>query len=311
MKKFWVLIAVLASGAVGRTQTAPVPAAASLSDFFKPGVVFQDRNGDGVVDFVDARIVLPPQPNAGELAAAADVAARLGYETTAMNLPLSGTTPIFIGAKSLADSGVTADSIGGSGLKAGDGVVSIFAIGAKPAVAILGGDEDGLTAAAVMLGGHLPFVWDQKSPTTDKIADDVKEFLSGKGIAAPTAAAQSILVHAGLDGADRVVVDVPLTTGADMIKALVALNQFKATATRDPKRPLSYAMVRTVRVRLHSTGAGVQAVDLPRVTPPATETAAQPPARRPGGGAKENFDLSAFYANEGALGDSDNNLIPD
>src|SRR5205807_4985970 len=32
---------------------------------------------------------------------------------------------------------------------------------------------------------------------------------------------------------------------------------------------------------------------------------------RPGGGAKENFDLSTFYANEGALGDSDNNLIPD
>ena len=34
-------------------------------------------------------------------------------------------------------------------------------------------------------------------------------------------------------------------------------------------------------------------------------------ARRPGGGAKENFDLSTFYANEGALADSDNNLIPD
>ena len=41
------------------------------------------------------------------------------------------------------------------------------------------------------------------------------------------------------------------------------------------------------------------------------EAAAQPPARRPGGGAKENFDLSSFYANEGALADSDNNLIPD
>ena len=51
-------------------------------------------------------------------------------------------------------------------------------------------------------------------------------------------------------------------------------------------------------------------IDLPRAAAP-EPAASQPPARRPGGGAKENFDLSTFYANEGALADSDNNLIPD
>jgi hypothetical protein len=262
----------------------------TFSEFFKPGTVFQDRNGDGVVDFVDARVVVAPQPTAGELAAAADVAARLGYETTAMNLPVvrlrpdatDSSTPIFIGAKSLAGTGVAPGdiiAIGGSGLKAGDGVVSLFAVGGKPAVAILGGDDDGLTAAAVMLGGHLPYVWDQKSPTTDKIADDVKEFLNGKNIAAVSAAVQTIAVHHGVEGADRVTVDVPLATGADLIKAQVALNQFKATASRDPKRPLSYAMVRTLRMRLHSPGAGVFAVDLPRAAATVTD-AAQPRSTR-------------------------------
>jgi len=54
------------SGAGQQRTDGPVPAA--LSDFFKPGVVFQDRNGDGAVDFVDARIVLPEQPSAAELA---------------------------------------------------------------------------------------------------------------------------------------------------------------------------------------------------------------------------------------------------
>ena len=49
---------VVAVGAVGRTAPADTRAA-SLSEFFKPGVVFQDRNGDGAIDFVDARIVLP------------------------------------------------------------------------------------------------------------------------------------------------------------------------------------------------------------------------------------------------------------
>src|SRR5919204_6570153 len=98
-----VVLLALSAGRVGRTDTLPL----SLGDFFKPGVVFQDRNGDGAVDFVDARIALPEHPTAGELAAAADVAARLGFETSAMNLPLVRLKPdsanasptIFVGAK--------------------------------------------------------------------------------------------------------------------------------------------------------------------------------------------------------------------
>src|SRR6266852_436588 len=89
MKKLLLLSFVLVAGAMGRTAPAET-AALSLSELFKPGVVFQDRNGDGVVDFVDARIVLAESPSASELAAAADIAARLGYETTAMNLPVIG-----------------------------------------------------------------------------------------------------------------------------------------------------------------------------------------------------------------------------
>jgi hypothetical protein len=294
---------------------APIP----LSDFFKTGIVFQDRNGDGAIDFVDARIVLPEQPSAGELAAASDVAARLGFETSAMNLPVAvargfqpGDSPtIFVGAKSLAGSGATLDAIGGAGLKAGDGAVVTFSQGGKPAVAVLGGDDAGIASAAVMLAGHLPHVWDLKGPTTDKIADDVKQFLVAKGVTAASATASAIYTHAGgADGADRVAVAVQMANGGDFVKAMVALNQFKATGARDAKRPLSYATVRVVQVRLRAPGAGSSTIDLPRGA--ASEQAASPPpARRPGNGAKENFDLSTFYANEGALADSDNNLIPD
>ena len=82
------LCAVGASSGAGQQRRDAPPIPAALSDFFTPGLVFQDRNGDGAVDFVDARIVLPEQPSAAEVAAASDVAARLGYETSAMNLPL-------------------------------------------------------------------------------------------------------------------------------------------------------------------------------------------------------------------------------
>ena len=63
MKKVFVFVAVFAAaGAIGRTAPAET-VAASLSDLFKPGAAFQDRNGDGgAIDFVDARIVLPDWP---------------------------------------------------------------------------------------------------------------------------------------------------------------------------------------------------------------------------------------------------------
>ncbi len=76
MKKLLLLSLVAVIGAVGRTAPAET-APASLSELFKPGVMFQDRNGDGAIDFVDARFVLPEQPSAGELAAASDIAARV------------------------------------------------------------------------------------------------------------------------------------------------------------------------------------------------------------------------------------------
>ena len=304
---------------MGRTapvETVPV----ALSDLFKPGIVFQDKNGDGAIDFVDERIVLPEQPSAGELATASDVAARLGYETSAMNLPVpvargfqAGDGPtIFVGVKSLAGSGATLEAIGGAGLKAGDGAVVAFSLGDKTAVAVLGGDDAGIAAAGVMLAGHLPYVWDQKSPTTDKIADDVKQFVAGKGVAASSATASAIYTHHGAsDGVDRVAVSLQMANGGDVVKAMVALNQFKATTARDPKRPLSYASVRSVQIRIRAPGSSPIAVDLPRNTPVEPVALAAPPARRPAGAAKENFDLSTFYANEGALADSDNNLIPD
>ena len=199
------LVLVAVGNAVGRTAPVETPPA-SLADVFKPGVVLQDRNGDSAIDFVDVRIVLAEQPSSGELAAASDIAARLGYETSAMNLPVpvargrqaSGSTPmIFVGAKSLIGSGVTLNAIGGARLKAGDGAVVAFSQGGKTAVAVLGGDDSGLASAALMLAGHLPYVWDQKGPTTDRIADEVKQFLVGKGVTPSSAAASAIYTRSG------------------------------------------------------------------------------------------------------------------
>src|SRR5580704_9992574 len=83
------LVLIVPRAAV-QTQRAP-SAPADLATLFAPGGALQDRNGDGVIDFVNARVVLGERPGAADVSAAADLAARLGFETMAMNLPLSAT----------------------------------------------------------------------------------------------------------------------------------------------------------------------------------------------------------------------------
>ena len=137
-----------------------------------------------------------------------------------------------------------------------------------------------------------------------------RSFVS-KGVDVSSAIVPLINVRENADGVERVVAIAQLAGSGDLVKAQVALNQFKATSARDPKRALSYASVRTLQVRLRAAGSAGASVDLPRAPAAADAAAAPPPARRPGGGAKENFDLSTFYAIDGALADSDDNLIPD
>ena len=129
------------------------------------------------------------------------------------------------------------------------------------------------------------------------------------GSAGPTAASSA----AERDGIERLVVDVQLAAASDLIKAQVALNQLMAASPRDAKRRLSYPNIRLASGPLNGCNRCTPATRRPARGAPRRPAprAAQPPGRRPGGGAKENFDLSTFYANEGALADSDNNLIPD
>lgn len=306
---------------VPRRPLGPPASPGGLAALFKPGRVFQDRNGDSVVDFVDCSIILSDRPQPAERAAAANIAARLGFETTALNLPIpasagaSRALAIFVGSGSLARAEVmtkaelSVNSLTASPLKAGEGLIASFAVRSGPALAVLG-DEDGVASAGMMLAGHLPFLWDQKGPTLDSISDDVGQFLSTRGIKPVSAAVASISVRNNVEGTDQLVVEVQYDTGGDIIKAEAALNQFKATAPRDARRPLSYRQVRTLVIRLRTAESRAIDIDLPSAPASAPGQQAPGPSRRPPG-AKDAFDLSSFYSNEGALGDSDNNLIPD
>ena len=135
MKNFFLLL--VASLVCMAHVSAEPTAVLHLANLFDPGVILKDRNGDEVIDFVDARIVIGEQATAADIASAADVAARLGFETTALDLfGPGGDLPIVIGTAGMLREGIPDDAIDLASLAPGEGTVRIVASGDRPAVVI-------------------------------------------------------------------------------------------------------------------------------------------------------------------------------
>ncbi len=317
--RLWtVVVLVLSSPAGAGAQTAPAPNLASL---FEPGVILQDRNGDDVVDFVDARIVLGEAPSDAEVATAADVAARLGFETTALDLfSASGAVPIAVGAAGVARARIPVEAAGLASLEAGDGVVRTIAVNGGVAVVVAGGDDAGLRAAGAMLAGRVPFVWEPGGPTLTKVAEDVAAFLGDRGVEVAAARVPALRVRHGADGLESLLVEVTLATGTALARAADALRTLSAgrsggvlgpeprpDGVGDGEPRLSYTRARRLRVVLEAEGVDAVTVDVPSASQPV----AGPLGRRPGSGAKDRLDLSSLFHVEGWLGDANDDLIPD
>ena len=299
-------------GPASPPEAAP-PAApdTGLAAFFERGQVFQDRNDDGVVDFVDARLVMGSAPGAGEVSAAADVAARLGFETSALMVPLGGQgRPIVIGAGGLSSAGLTGAQVGAAGLEAGEGLVAVADIGGARGVVITGGDEAGTLAAAEYFAGRLPRVWDPEGATVAEAAGQVRAHLTDQGVVVSGASVRAAHVRSGASRLERLIVVVRVASFADVGNARRVLSP-RPPVRRAPAtaaKPLVLANVGVVVVRLEAPGGPAAEVS---VTMPPAAARSRPMPRRPGSVAKESLDLSNLYAVDGLLGDSDDNYIPD
>ncbi len=120
----------------------------SLATLYEAAVA--DENGDGVPDRLRARVVLADGASAAEVAAGAEIAARLGFETLAADLPLPETAEVLI-------------RVGLGDLPAGRGEVSL-----DDGVRVTGGDAAGLAAAAHWLAARAPHVFGVEG---DSLAD--------------------------------------------------------------------------------------------------------------------------------------------
>ncbi len=190
------------------------------------GVVLQDRNGDGVVDDLELQILLSSEPTEGEVAAAANLGARFGYETSATDLGLTGRASsgrvygspvVLVGERALTDVGLPGGARGIlEGLAPGQGVVSHLPSGAtfaSGAVAVAGYDATGLLTAAGYLSGRYPGVWAPDGITWREVAEKVEGFAEGHGLEDATVSLDQIVVDGARPGIARALVVIAVPDG--------------------------------------------------------------------------------------------------
>ena len=301
-------------------------AAAGLETIFEPGPLLQDRNGDGDIDFVAARLVLGQPAGDADVAAAANVAARLGFETSAMNLPLTSSTDgmaIAIGQAGLARLNIGRQRLGVD-LEPGLGVVALLDDG-DGTIAIVGGDDAGTAAAAITFSARTPFLWSTDGNTLSDVVDAVEQVLAADDVQSDETRVTRLLVEDGRLGLRRLDLEVRVAA-ADLERAEAALRNVAGGTASDTDQDSAGVDVEAVEDSLAQEAPTLKFVGLHLLriylsAPPAEpvivhvegpdEEPDRASGRRSGGGDKSDLNLSNLFSTDGFFGDSDNNLSPD
>ena len=330
------LLAVLVTVPTVRRQQTPPMARPGLESIFEDGVPLQDRNGDGLIDYLHGYVVLGSNPSDRDVAAASNVAARLGFETSAMNLPLSSGSDgmaIAVGTSALTELGIQPRRLGVD-LEPGLGVVTLLDDDTPATLVLAGGDDFGTAAAAFAFGARAPHVWDPAGPTFADVVSSIREILAAAQVETTNARVIRFVVENATPGLRRLDIEVQVAAGqleeAERVLLEAAAEEDtiakaegrEGEAAREethaedapqdaiegPEPPsLRFSGLRLLRIHLSALGTEpiVLHVSGDETTPKSVSNS------RPGGGDKEDIDLSNLYTTDGFFSDNDRNLTPD
>lgn len=290
-----------------------------LVTIFELGGLVTDTNGDDVPDAVRASLLLGDFPSTAELAAAAEISARLGFETMAMDLPIlrgdSGAIPIVIGRSGLGATSIRPPGLDPASLDSGEGAVAIVESGDRNWVVVVGGDDEGLLAAARLFAGVLPHTRTLSTASLSRVNDDLTEVLEASNIAGASVRIWQARSRSEQEGITRLIVDVAADDPTAAAEALDFLRSTDGTPPSSPQdagtetedeeeddtssemNPLAYPGLASVEVRI----AGGAVLRLPGRAEPVRPG---PIPGRPGSGSKDDLDLSNVYTADGLLGGS-------
>ena len=320
---------------------ADARAGRSLTAIVGPQSLTRDTNGDGLADTVAARVIVPASPTLGEVEAATNLAARLGYETTALTLPLvvrdddvaqpgSIGVPILVGRTNrFVQQLVSAKTLDLGALKPGQGLIVAVAapLGGGDGLVVVGGDDEGTVNAGVELAARLPRVWGMSGIALPGVEDQAIRHLRAHGVQAREAGVSSIIVDSDKRGVARVTLRL-VVAEADGARAAKVLEELELAHRRGQEpRTLNFTNVAATAIDVVAGAKVLAHVDVTRtglnqrtLTPPIDpdELAADSPGDRgrpadagAAGAPARTFDLSNALSIDGWYGDAYADLIPD
>ena len=288
-----------------------------LATIFDLGRLVSDTNGDDVPDAVQASLLLGDAPSTAEFAAAAEISARLGFETMAMDLPIlrgdGGAIPIVIGRSGLEATDVRAPGLDPASLDSGEGAVAVVEEGDRSWILVVGGDDEGLLAAARLFAGILPHTRTLSTASLSRVNDDLTDALEASNVVGASVRVWQARARSEREGITRLIVDVAADDPAAAAEALDFLTSVDGTPPDDSgdagtedeadddasteTNPLAYPGLASVEVRI---GGGT----ILRLPGRAEADRPGPIPGRPGAGGKDDLDLSNVYTTDGLLGGS-------
>ncbi len=253
------LLALMVTGAAAQAPAAgqtPRMSPFDLRNVLAPGWLLEDRNGDDVLDFVRGRIILPVAAGAGDLVVAANLAARLGYETSAADLDVAAgdagapngfdVPVVLIGndngvlARASAVPGPAAASAQRGALAPGEGEIAFIrpnAVVRAGAVAITGGDATGLIAAGNWFASRYPAIWGLRGNTLDSLAARMGRFAAQNGGSADSVTVDRVLIANGRAGVARAQVSIAVADSASFSRLVAALENDSIAAGAAARAP--------------------------------------------------------------------------
>ena len=301
----------VALSSLAQTATPPPTPATSIEDIFRIGVMVQDTNGDKIADALCGHVIVPKSPGVAENTSAANLAARLGYETSALTLPVvvsapepsgkfcaAAITDIFVGRESLATASIpSVDTLLGE-LQIGEG--GVFAM--PGGLLVAGADPSGLITAADAYSAHAPFQWSVSGERLQAIARIINARLQEQKVSA-TVALVGLTYQSAQPGIHRAVLQVSGSATAAAIRA--------ALVPPEGESPLRAIAAREVQLRFAAAppftiGVAARATPVAAVVAPASGAAGGGDASTP-----RLLDLKDIYGIKGLLSGAPKMMVPD
>jgi zinc carboxypeptidase len=345
-RRFLLLAVAAALVCLAVNRKASLRAAAgrpqSLTSLVAARSLTSDTNGDGLADAVAARIIVPAAPSPQDVEVATNLAARLGYETTALSLPLvlrdddvareSVGVPILVGrGNRFVRTLIGSKAIDVSTLKPGQGLLAAVTspLGGGDGLVVVGGDDEGTLNAGLELAARLPRVWSMSGITLPGVEEQAIRYLRSHGVNVVDAAVGSMIVDSEKRGIARIDLRVAVAEGHGVRAAKLFDDLELAHRRGQEPRTLAFTNVATIAIDVMSSERVVGQAAVARtglnqrtLTPPIDpdELAADSPGDRgrpadapagAGGGPVRTFDLTSALSIDGWFGDAYTDLIPD